>query len=189
MMNLHEWLTFGNRTRTHQGAEGPPRELLSLPLFTLRSLFARCERALWRHLLATYEKKNCTSRPRPNGSKTSTRAPSSEEATSVYMCFERSKTSAFLLPPTKSQLSITLTFKNGTCHLQLMAMLMALTANYSICQSLCPPNGSKPNYSSPAKNGRRLFTTYLQPNGLHTLYRLIPSWYIVFNDVNVQETE
>ena len=83
MMDLHEWLTFGNTTRTHQGAEGPPRELPSLPLFTLRSLFARCKGALWRHLLATYKKENYTSRPWPNGPKTSTRATSSEEATSI----------------------------------------------------------------------------------------------------------
>ena len=33
MMDLHEWLTFGNTTRTHQGTEGPPREPPSLPLF------------------------------------------------------------------------------------------------------------------------------------------------------------
>ena len=32
-MDLHEWLTFGNTTRTYQGTEGPPRELLSLILF------------------------------------------------------------------------------------------------------------------------------------------------------------
>ena len=60
MMDLHEWLTLGNTTRTHQGVDGPPRELPSLPLFTLRSSFARCERALWRHLLATRTKENCT---------------------------------------------------------------------------------------------------------------------------------
>ena len=35
--------------------------------------------------------------------------------------------------------------QNGTCHLQLMALLMALTTDYgSLWQSLCPPNGSKP---------------------------------------------
>ena len=59
MMDLHEWMTFGNTIRTHQGAEGPPRERPSLPLFffTLKYLFARCERALWRHVLATQEEK------------------------------------------------------------------------------------------------------------------------------------
>ena len=82
-MDLHEWLTFGNTTRTHQGAEGPPRELPSLPLFKLRSLFVRCERALWRHLLTTYKKENCTSRPRPIGTNTSTEATSSAEVTSI----------------------------------------------------------------------------------------------------------
>ena len=84
MMDLHKWLTFENTTRTHQGAEGPPRELPSLlPFFTSRSLFARRERALWRHLLATYKKENCTSRPRPIGTNTSTEATSSAEATSI----------------------------------------------------------------------------------------------------------
>ena len=33
MMDLQEWLTFGNTIRTHPGAEGPPRELPSLPPF------------------------------------------------------------------------------------------------------------------------------------------------------------
>ena len=76
-------LTFGNTTRTHQRAEGPPRELTSLPLLTFRSLFARCERALWRHLLAIRKKENCTSRPRPIGTNTSTEATSSAEVTSI----------------------------------------------------------------------------------------------------------
>ena len=35
-MDLHESLTFGNTNRTQQGAEGPPRELPTLPLFTMR---------------------------------------------------------------------------------------------------------------------------------------------------------
>ena len=35
-MDLHEWLTPGNTTRTPRGAEGSPRELPSLPLFTSR---------------------------------------------------------------------------------------------------------------------------------------------------------
>ena len=46
MMDLHECWTFGNTTRTHQGAEDPPRELPSLPGLTLRCLFARCDRFL-----------------------------------------------------------------------------------------------------------------------------------------------
>ena len=81
MMDLHEWLTSTNTTRTHQGAEGPPRERRLLLLFTLRPLFARCERALCTSL--SHKKENCGSRPRPNPSKTSTRPTSSEEVTSI----------------------------------------------------------------------------------------------------------
>ena len=32
-MDLHERLTFGNATRTHQGAKGPPQKRPTLPTF------------------------------------------------------------------------------------------------------------------------------------------------------------
>ena len=57
MMDLHEWLTIGDTTRTHQGAEGPPRKLPSLPLFKLRY-----ERALPGHVLVTYGIRKKTAR-------------------------------------------------------------------------------------------------------------------------------
>ena len=56
------------------------------PLFTLRSLFARCEKALWRHLLATYlvkRKKTARQSLGQTCPKTSTIPISSEEATSI----------------------------------------------------------------------------------------------------------
>ena len=69
--------------RAQPGRKGPLRRT-TLPLTHLQDLSLRDAReVLWRHLLATYKKENCTSRPRPNGTKTSTEGAPSEEATSI----------------------------------------------------------------------------------------------------------
>ena len=86
MMDLHEWFTFANTTRTRQGAEGPPRELPTLPRFHIEISLpsSRDARELCGGTSLPHKKKeNCPSRPRPNLSKTSKRPTSSEEATSI----------------------------------------------------------------------------------------------------------
>ena len=84
MMGLHEWLTFGNTTRTHQGAKGPPRERPTLPPFhteiSLRDMRGRfCGGTSLPHKTNEI----CAPRPRPNPSETKTRPTSSEEAASM----------------------------------------------------------------------------------------------------------